>query len=276
MVIVGKSTGGQTSRLLVQSSGDALWNAVFARPIDQVQASPALRAELSETFFFEPEPYIGRIIFVSTAHRGGNLARQPGVRLGVNLIRRNNPLRPAWDELRAANDPEAFRPSFRDRAPSSVDGMRADSPLLEAIAAHPIAPGIAYHSIIATIHPGLRRESITDGFVRYSSAHLEGAASETIVTSTHVCVEADPEVIAEVRRILLLHKEERDSLAAWAAPDRATQWEPTGQAALDVPRQSLRKQEGFHHEDANHPYRELPGHPHPQAAPRPDRIVRRG
>ena len=106
---------------------------------------------------------------MTTAHRGGNLARQPAVRLGVHLIRRNNPLRPAWDELKAANDPEAFRPSFRDRAPSSVDGMRADSPLLEAIDAHPIAPGIAYHSIIATIHPGLRRESITDGFVRYSS-----------------------------------------------------------------------------------------------------------
>ncbi len=214
MVIVGKSTGGQTSRLLVQSSGEALWNAVFARPIDQVHASPALRAELSETFFFGPEPYIGRIIFVSTAHRGGNLARQPGVRLGVNLIRRNNPLRPAWAELRASNDSEAFRPSFRDRAPSSVDGMRADSPLLEAINAHPIAPGVAYHSIIATIHPGLRRESITDGFVSYSSAHLEGAASETIVTTTHVCVEADPEVIAEVRRILEEHRDEADSAEA--------------------------------------------------------------
>ena len=162
MVIVGKSTGGQTSRLLVQSSGEALWNAIFTRPIDQVHASPALRAELAETLVFEPEPYIRRIIFVTTSHRGGNLARQPGVELGTSLIRRNNPLRPAWAELRAANGPEVFQPSFRDRPPGSVDGLRAESPLLEAIAAQPIAAGIAYHSIIATIHPGLPQHAMTD------------------------------------------------------------------------------------------------------------------
>ena len=91
---------------------------------------------------------------------------------------------------------------------------RHDSPLLEAIDAHPIAPGVAYHSIIATIHPGLPRESITDGFVRYSSAHLDGAISEIIATTTHVCVEADPEVIAEVRRILEEHRDEADSAEA--------------------------------------------------------------
>ena len=49
---------------------------------------------------------------------------------------------------------------------------------------------------------------MTDGLVRYTSAHLDGAVSETIVTSTHVCVEADPEVIAEVRRILTEHRGE--------------------------------------------------------------------
>ncbi len=168
MVIVGKSTGGQASRLLVQSSGSALWDSIFARPIEQVRASPALRAELAAMLLIEPEPYIRRVLFVTTAHRGGNLARQPGVRLGVNLIRHNNPLRPAWAELRAANGPELFQPIFRDRALGSIDGMRADSPILAAIDAQPIAPGVAYHSIIATIHPGLPRENMTDGFVRYT------------------------------------------------------------------------------------------------------------
>ena len=208
MVIVGKSTGGQTTRLLVQSSGEALWNAIFTRPIDEVRASPALRAELAETLFFEPEPYIRRTIFVTTNHRGGNLARQPGVELGVSLIRHNNPLRPAWTELQAANGPEVFQPSFRDWAPGGVDGLQADSPLVAAIDAQPIATSVAYHSIIATIHPGLPREAMTDGFVRYTSAHLDGADSERIVSANHVCVEADPEVIAEVRRILMMHRDE--------------------------------------------------------------------
>ncbi len=128
MVIVGKSTGGQASRLLVQSSGEALWNAIFARPIEQVRASPALRAELAEMLVFEPEPYIRRVLFVTTAHRGGKLARQPGVRLGVDLIRRNNPLRPAWAELRAANGPELFQPFFRDRAPEASTACRPIAP----------------------------------------------------------------------------------------------------------------------------------------------------
>ena len=51
MVILGKSTGGQATRMLVERSGNALWNAVFTVPIDQIQASVALRAELVDTFF---------------------------------------------------------------------------------------------------------------------------------------------------------------------------------------------------------------------------------
>ena len=211
MVILGKSTGGQVCRLLVQSSGAALWNSIFARPIEQVHASPGLRDELAAMLDFEAEPYIRRAIFVTTGHRGGKLARQPAIMFGEELIRHNNPLHPAWAELRAANGPDVFQPFFRDRAPGSIDGLRADSPLLAAIDAQPIAPGVAYHSIIATIHPGLPRESMTDGFVGYASAHLDGAASERIFASTHFC-EAHPEVIAEVRRILHQHRDEPDGL----------------------------------------------------------------
>ncbi len=62
---------------------------------------------------------------------------------------------------------------------------------------------------------------MTDGFVRYASAHLDGAASERIVSATHVC-EADPEVIAEVRRILHLHLAEPDGPTPWSPPDQVT------------------------------------------------------
>jgi hypothetical protein len=43
--------------------------------------------------------------------------------------------------------------------------------------------------------------------VDYASAHLDGAASECIVAASHFC-EADPEVIAEVRRILTVYSAE--------------------------------------------------------------------
>lgn len=44
----------------------------------------------------------------------------------------------------------------------------------------------------------------TDGLVSYESAHVAGAASERLVTAGHFCQDR-PEVISEVRRILLEH-----------------------------------------------------------------------
>ena len=53
MVILGKSTGGQAIRMLVQPSGETLWNAVFTRPINEINATPELLTELAAIFFFE-------------------------------------------------------------------------------------------------------------------------------------------------------------------------------------------------------------------------------
>ncbi len=204
MVILGKSTGGQAIRMLVQPSGDALWNAVFTRPITEINTSPELFTELAATFYFQPEPYVRRVIFLTTAHQGGKLAGNPVVRLGVKLIRRNNPLVPAWALLEATNGRDVFQPFFQHRALASVDGMEAGNPLLMAIGAQAIAPTVVYHSIIANIRHTSAPERMNDGLVSYSSAHLDGAASEQIASASHRC-EADPEVIAEVRRILHIH-----------------------------------------------------------------------
>jgi hypothetical protein len=201
MVILGKSTGGQVTRMLVEPSGETIWNAFFTRPIDQINAAPALRAELAASFFFQPEPYVRRVIFLATGHRGSQRERRPGIRLGAALVRRSNPLQQTWAELEAANGRTIFQPPFRDRVPSSVDGIEARSPLLMALDRLRIAPEVVCHSIIANIRRHAPLEKISDGLVGYPSAHLEGAASECIVTASHFC-EADPEVIAEVRRIL--------------------------------------------------------------------------
>jgi hypothetical protein len=82
--------------------------------------------------------------------------------------------------------------------------MEAGNPLIMAVDAQSIPPGVPYHSIIASIHRGLPPEKSSDGLVSYSSAHLDGATSEQIVIAGHSC-EANPEFIAEVRRILLIH-----------------------------------------------------------------------
>jgi pimeloyl-ACP methyl ester carboxylesterase len=205
MVILGKSTGGQVARMLVQSSGPDIWNAIFTQPPEQVQSSPERRARLSATLFYEPEPYVKRVIFVTTGHRGSEAAEWPfGVRLGVDLMSRKSPSRAEHAELVAANGRAVFQPFLRNRPLSAFDGMREDSPLLRAIDRQPFAPGLPYHSIIGNTRRAASLEQMSDGFISYRSAHLDGAASEQIVAVNHRC-EANPEVIAEVRRILLVH-----------------------------------------------------------------------
>lgn len=206
MVIVGKSTGGQVVKMLVAPSGDSIWKSVFAQPLDQIQIKSELRAELADAFFFAPEPYVRRAIFVATGHRGSKLAKQPAMRLGVELIRRNNPLRQVCLELEAANGSVVFQPFFRNRIPSSIDGMQANNPLIKGLDAQPVSSQVAFHSIIACNRSGflMPLKYYSDGLVNYSSAHLDGAASECIVIANHMC-EDEPEVIAEVKRILMLH-----------------------------------------------------------------------
>ena len=77
----------------------------------------------------------------------------------------------------------------------------------------------------------------SDGVVAYWSSHLDGAQSTRIVPSGH-STHQNPEGIAEVRRILLLHLHERSSARYQAdASDAAGEEDPdagTDQALSQV------------------------------------------
>src|SRR5262249_59955423 len=77
------------------------------------------------------------------------------------------------------------------------------NPLLQAFAAIPVSPQVAAHSIIAVQGDG-PVETGDDGVVTYKSAHIPEAVSELVVRAGH-SVQADPQTVREVRRILLLH-----------------------------------------------------------------------
>jgi hypothetical protein len=81
--------------------------------------------------------------------------------------------------------------------------MTPSNPVVQTMAATPIAPGVHAHSIIAIAGNG-PVEGSDDGVVEYSSSHLDGVDSEYIVRSTH-STQSNPYTIEEVRRILLLH-----------------------------------------------------------------------
>ena len=83
--------------------------------------------------------------------------------------------------------------------------MEWRSPILMRLDQLGIAASTKAHSIIAVQHDPPTASGSGDGMVPYDSAHLDGVASELLVSSGHLCQDK-PAVIREVRRILLEHQ----------------------------------------------------------------------
>jgi pimeloyl-ACP methyl ester carboxylesterase len=202
MVVMGHSQGGLLTRLLVTDSGTRFWENASSMPFDQLKLDPEARALLQKTMFFEPEPFVSRVVFLATPHRGSYRVTS----LVLNLVRRlvTLPLRltqQLQDVIRL--NPGAFIGESIKSLPTAVDNMRPTNRFVRTLSESPIAPGVAAHSIIAVQGTGdLIR--LSDGVVRYESAHLDGVESEKVVQSSH-SMQAHPETILEVRRILREH-----------------------------------------------------------------------
>ena len=89
------------------------------------------------------------------------------------------------------------------RPPTAIDNMNPRNPGVQLVAAIPVTPRIPAHSIIAVKGDGPKEDG-DDGVVTYKSAHIDEAVSELVVRWDHSC-QGQPEVIEEIRRILLLH-----------------------------------------------------------------------
>ena len=203
MVVIGHSQGGLLTKMTAISSGDWLWDQFSRQPLDALTLSPEDRDLLQRAFFIEPLPFVKRLVFIATPHRGsyvaGNWISQQIARLVQlpgNILRVTSKL--------ATQNPDAF-PATPVRA-GSVYAMTPGSTFVKALSPLPIAPGVGVHSIVAVRGDG-PPEGGSDGVVEYSSAHLEDADSELVVRSGH-STQSNPHTIQEVRRVLLLHADE--------------------------------------------------------------------
>ena len=70
LVVIGHSQGGLLTRLMVTDSGTRFWDAVTEVPFDKMDVSPETRALIQRAMFFEPQPYVTRVVFIATPHRG--------------------------------------------------------------------------------------------------------------------------------------------------------------------------------------------------------------
>jgi pimeloyl-ACP methyl ester carboxylesterase len=199
IVLIGHSMGGMICRLMITDAGDKIWRQFFATPPAKTPLASDTRKLLEEALLFNHRPDVQRVIFISTPHRGSELASNWIGRIGASLVR--TPRR--FMSIYASTKPlliadPAARPL--NRMPNSVDTLEPNDRFVEAVNKLPITPGIPYHSIMGDRGRGDTPNS-SDGVVPYWSSHLAGARSELVVNSDHGA-QYNPQAIREVERIL--------------------------------------------------------------------------
>jgi pimeloyl-ACP methyl ester carboxylesterase len=203
MVLIGHSQGGLLVKMTAIDTEDRLWNQVSRVPLAELKVEPETRGLLEDALFLEPEPYVGRVIFIATPHRGSFRAGSRIAHWLSGLVKLPSQLGRAWLDI-LDNEESLFRVEGMNRIPSSLDGMTPGHPMVKGLSSLPVSAGIPAHSIIAVKGDG-PAETDDDGMVEYSSAHIDEAVSELVVQSHH-SVQDHPHAIEEVRRILLLHR----------------------------------------------------------------------
>jgi pimeloyl-ACP methyl ester carboxylesterase len=217
MVVIGHSQGGLLTKLTVVDSGDRFWQNVSRKPFEEMDFEPDERAVIERSTFFEPLPFVRRVVFIATPHRGSYLTLASAARWITSLVEVPNELTQlTYDAVMRNRDDLLIRQL--ERPATAIDTMTPGNPFLRTLASLDVAEGVAAHSIIAVEGDGPAEEG-ADGVVRYRSAHLEGVESERVVRSGHSC-QAHPATIEEVRRILHVHASgpRAESLGLPAAP----------------------------------------------------------
>jgi hypothetical protein len=173
-----------------------------AMPFDSLRLSEQSRQLLEETLFVKPLPFVTRVVFIATPHRGSYMASFDLVRrLAAKLISMPREITAIGTDLVPVRDPTKRLVSL-ERFPTSIDNMSPGNPFIETLSSIPIAPGVAAHSIIPVEGTGPLEDGV-DGVVAYSSAHIDGVESERVVRPSSHSTQSNPETIDEVRRILL-------------------------------------------------------------------------
>lgn len=202
MVLIGHSQGGLLAKMAVTDPGDRLWRSLTDKSLDDLKLPADQLSEIERGVFFSSLPFVKRVVFVSTPHRGSFMATSFVRKFAARFMSLPGELLRLGDTISKVIDKRHLPPEMHG-LPTSLDGMSPKNPLLLELARIPPAPGVKAHSIIAVKGDG-DPETGDDGVVKYQSAHLDYAVSELVVRSGHSCQDKPP-TIEEVRRILLEH-----------------------------------------------------------------------
>jgi hypothetical protein len=217
MVVIGHSQGGLLAKLTAIDSGSRFWDNISKTPLEKLALTQASRDLLYRMSFVHPLPFVRRLVFIATPQRGSYFAGNRLSHWMAHFITVPLDLVHGVNDLMLRNQ-EALAFTSMGVIPTAVHNMTPGTRFIRTLAATPVAPGVAAHSIIAVQRDGPVEEG-NDGIVEYTSAHIDGMDSELVVRSAHSC-QANPHTINEVRRILFLHRDaeaRREELGSGAA-----------------------------------------------------------
>ena len=201
MVVLAHSMGGILSKTLISRSTDELTEELLTKSIDDIECDDETRELLNSMLVFEPVPFVRRVLFLASPHRGSPTADNLVGNLGAFMISVPRLARMRLSSLVRQNpgltkfDLGESRNSIRDLSPDSL--------ILRAMTDLPIVADVPFHCIMGDL-TGKGPPDASDGVVPYLSAHLDGAQSEMVIESDHN-VHQQPKAILEVQRILRLH-----------------------------------------------------------------------
>ena len=201
MVVIGHSQGGLLTKMMVVDSGNRFWNNLTSVPFEQAELDPETRDLATRAVFFKPLPFVTRVIFIATPHRGSYMAGNPIVKFGNKFL--NLPGGLAKTAIAVGKLRENSMMGTPFVIPTALDNMDPSNRFIKALTTTTIAPGVHAHSIIPVKGDGPVEQG-NDGVVEYKSAHIDGVESELVVRSGH-STQATPQTIEEVRRILYEH-----------------------------------------------------------------------
>ncbi len=200
IILVGHSMGGLISSLTVREPGRSFWASLSDKSLEDLELSPEARTLVKDMVKFKPREDIGRVVYVTTPHRGSPIPHNPVIVQAIRFIQMPRTFSRRDREVLVDAMNEDLEGLFTLPA-NSIRFLKSGSPVLEAVETLPFARDIPQHSIIGDRGKGDSPDS-TDGVVPYWSAHLPTAISEKIIPSDHSAPQ-NPETTREIRRILL-------------------------------------------------------------------------
>ena len=205
IVLVGHSMGGILSRLMVSKNNKELppWLPIPNNDSRSPRDSGDLATEM---FFFNPQKFIGRVIFIATPHRGTKIASLKVSRMVNSIIRIPIEIQNSLLSGLRLNPDIPFEEATALMKMKSIDSVHPNSYLIRSMQAEPISSTVPFHSIIGTgkFSGDKPLNERTDLIVSYQSAHLKDAQSELTVPAWHNLHKYD-ETITEVGEILKKH-----------------------------------------------------------------------